>query len=121
MLLLLTRVFVRGGVCMPEFLEQGLSFAREGFAEVNAVLGLLVAFVSTFLLGSWARLPFVAVGAVIAHIILERLAPVIAEVGGFHLPPLLEAHFWREAGVLFVGYLVVIGILFAIKRVVVKS
>jgi len=106
---------------MPEFLEQFLGLAREGFAEVNAVLGLLLAVASALILSKWARLPFVAVGAVIAHIILERLAPVIAEVGGFHLPPLLEAHFWREAGVLFVGYLVVIGILFAIKRVVVKS
>ncbi|OLF73181.1 hypothetical protein AWH62_09590 [Maricaulis sp. W15] len=106
---------------MPEFVEQFLSFAREGFAEVNAVLGLLVAAVGTLILSKWSRLIVVAGGAVIAHIILERLAPVIAEVGGFHLPPLLEAHFWRYVGVLFVGYLVVIGILFAIKRVVTKS
>ncbi|WP_297733175.1 hypothetical protein [uncultured Maricaulis sp.] len=105
---------------MPEFLEQFLGYAREGFAEVNAVLGLLVAAVSTLILSKWARLPIVAGGAVIAHIVLESLAPVIAGVGGFHLPPLLEAHFWREVGVLFVGYLVVIGILFAIKRVVTK-
>lgn len=106
---------------MPEFLEQFLSLAREGFAEVNAVLGLLLAVVSALILSKWSRLLFVAAGAVIAHVVLERLAPVIAEVGGFHLPPLLEAHFWREVGVLFVGYLVVIGILFAIKRVVIKS
>ncbi|RKR03133.1 hypothetical protein [Maricaulis maris] len=106
---------------MPEFAEQILSFAREGFAEVNAVLGLLLAVVSALILSKWSRLVVVAGGAVIAHIILERLAPVIAEVGGFHLPPLLETHFWRYVGVLFVGYLVVIGILFAIKRVVTKS
>lgn len=106
---------------MPEFLEQFLGYAREGFAEVNAVLGLLIAAVSTLTLSKWARLPVIAGGAVIAHIVLESLAPVIAEVGSFYLPPLLEAHFWREVGALFVGYLVVIGILFAIKRIVTKS
>ena len=98
-----------------------LGFAREGLAEVNAVLGLLVAAIAALTLSKWARLPVIAAGAVIAHIVLQSLAPVIAEVGGLHLPPLLEARFWREAAALFVGYLVVIGILFAIKRVVAKS
>lgn len=102
-------------------LEQVLSFAREGFAEVNAVLGLLVAVMAALTMTAWARLPLIAGGAVLAHVVLETLAPVIAESGGFHLPPLLEPHFWRYVGVLFVGYLIVVGILFAIKRVVVKS
>ncbi|WP_203292680.1 hypothetical protein [Maricaulis parjimensis] len=102
-------------------LEVVLSFAREGFAEVNAVLGLLVAAVAAFLLNKWTRLPVIAAGAVLAHAGLEILAPVIAESGGLRLPSLLEAHYWRYLAVLFVGYLIVIGILFAIKRVVIKS
>ena len=48
-------------------LESVLGFAREGFAEVNAVLGLLVAVVATLMMTAWARLPFVAVGATLAH------------------------------------------------------
>lgn len=102
-------------------IEQVLSFAREGFAEVNAVLGLLVAIVAALSMTKWARLPFIAAGAVIAHIVLESLAPVIAESGGFRLPPLLEPHFWRYAALLLVGYLIVVAILFAVKRVVVRS
>lgn len=102
-------------------IESVLGFAREGFAEVNAVLGLLVAVVAALMMTAWARLPFIAVGAALAHIVLESLAPVIAESGGFHLPPLLEPHFWRYAGVLFVGYLIVVAILFAIKRLVFKK
>lgn len=102
-------------------LESGLEFAREGFAEVNAVLGLLVAVVAALMLADWKRLPFVAVGAVLAHLALESLAPVIAETGAFRLPPLLEAHFWRYAAVLFVGYLIVVAILFSIKRLVFRK
>ena len=102
-------------------LESILGFAREGFAEVNAVLGLLVAVVATLMMTAWARLPFVAVGATLAHIVLESLAPAIAGSGGFSLPPLLEPHFWRYAGVLFVGYLIVVAILFAIKRMVFRK
>ncbi len=102
-------------------LEDVLILAREGFAEVNAVLGLLVAAVAALIMRKWARLPVIAVGAVLVHLGLEVLAPVIAESGGFRLPPLLEFHYWRSAAVLLVGYLIVIGLLFAIKRVVIKS
>jgi len=102
-------------------IESVLGFAREGFAEVNAVLGLLIAVVAALMMTSWARLPFIAVGAALAHIVLETLAPVIAESGGFELPDLLQPYFWRYAGVLFVGYLIVVAILFAIKRLVLKK
>lgn len=101
-------------------LEQVLSFAREGFAEVNAVLGLLVAVIGALVMPKWARLPFVAAGAVVAHVVLETLAPIIAESGGLRLPPLLEMHYLRYLAVLFIGYLIVIGILFAVKRLVVR-
>jgi len=106
---------------MPEFVDQALVLAREGFAEVNAVQGLFVAVVATLMLTNWSRIGVIAGGAVVAHIALDVMAPVIAEVGGFQLPQVLEVEFWRYLVALFVGYLIVIGILFAIKRLVVKG
>lgn len=106
---------------MPDFVQQALAFAREGFVEVNAVQGLIIAAVAALLLSRWSRLPVIAVGSVIAHIALDVLSPVFAEVGDLRLPPLLEPDYWRYVGLLGVGYLIVVGILFAIKRVVVKG
>lgn len=105
---------------MPELVQDVLAFAREGFAEVNAVQGLLVAIIAVLLLSTWARLPVIALGAVIAHVALDILSPVFAGVGDLRLPPVLEAYYWHYLGLLLVGYLIVIGILFAIKRVVLR-
>jgi len=105
---------------MPEMLQDVLDFAREGFAEVNAVQGLIVALVAALMLSKWSRLLIIAAGAVIAHIVLDVMSPVFAEVGDFRLPDLLEQYYWHYVATLYVGYLLAIGILFTVKRVVVK-
>ncbi|MDG1416339.1 MAG: hypothetical protein P8J78_03890 [Maricaulis sp.] len=105
---------------MPEIVQDALEFAREGFAEVNAVQGLVVALVAALMLSQWSRLIVIAAGAVIAHVALDVLSPVFAESGDFRLPPLLESWYLRYLGLLYVGYLAIIGILFMVKRVVVK-
>jgi hypothetical protein len=101
--------------------QDALAFAREGFAEVNAVQGLVIALIAALMLSRWTRLLFVAGAAVAAHIALDILSPVFAEVGDLRLPPVLDGHYWRYLALLFVGYLIAVGILFAIKRVVVKG
>jgi len=106
---------------MPEIVQDILVFAREGFYEVNAVQGLVVAVLAALSMSNWSRLFFVAAGAVVAHIALDVLSPVFAEVGPFLLPDVLEPYFWRYLALLYVGYVIAVGILFAVKRVVVKG
>ncbi|WP_412546216.1 hypothetical protein [Maricaulis sp. MIT060901] len=106
---------------MPEFVQDVLTFAREGFAEVNAVQGLVIAVIAALALSNWSRLFVVALTAVLAHIGLDALVPVLAEIGSFRIPEVLEPWFWRYVGLLFVGYLIAVGILFAVKRVVIKG
>ena len=105
---------------MVELLQDVLDFAREGFAEVNAVQGLIIAFIAALMLSKWTRLLIIAAGSVLAHIALDVMSPVFAEVGAFRLPDLLQQSYWHYVTTLFVGYVVVIGILFTVKRVVVK-
>jgi hypothetical protein len=103
---------------MPIELQDALDFAREGFSQVNAIQGLVVAFVAAFLMREWGRWLIVTIGAVIAHIALDVLAPMIANDAAFRLPPVLESHYWRYLGLLAVGYFIVIGLLFAVRRVI---
>lgn len=106
---------------MPDFVYDILDFAREGFAEVNAVQGLVVAVLAALSMSQWSRLFVVAAGAVVAHIGLDILSPVFAEVGPLRLPDVLEPYFWRYLGLLYAGYVIAVGILFAVKRVVIRG
>jgi len=97
-----------------DFLRTGF---RDGFAHVNAILGLIIALVAAYLLPSWKRLWAVALGATVVHLIAEVMLPVLANHETFRLPPdMLEMSYWRDAIALYLGYLVVIAIFFFIKK-----
>lgn len=97
-------------------------FLREGFQSVNAYQGLLIAIIAAILVPAWKRVWAVALGATIVHLIADVLIPVLADKAPFRLPPdLLEVDYWRHAFVLFIGYLIVIAVLFFIKRLFLKE
>jgi hypothetical protein len=101
---------------VQHFLNVILDFFREGFDNVNAVEGLVIALVAAIIAPAWDRIWAVALGATLVNIIADVLIPVIARHASFHLPPLLEVSFWRTALSLYVGYLIVIAVLMFIKR-----
>jgi hypothetical protein len=97
-------------------LHEVLNFFREGFAQVNAVEGLVIALVATLLASAWNRVWSVALGATIVHLVANALIPVIADHATFRLPAIMEMPYWRTALVLFAGYLIVISVFMFIKR-----
>ena len=101
---------------IAHFLNVILAFFREGFNNVNAVEGLVIALVAAIIAPAWDRIWAVALGATVVHLIADVLIPVIANHAAFQLPPLLELSFWRTALSLFVGYLIVISVLMFVKR-----
>jgi uncharacterized protein YacL len=102
-----------------DFLRTGF---RDGFAHVNAILGLIIALVAAYLLPSWKRLWAVALGATVVHLIAEVMLPVLADRQTFRLPPdLVEMSYWRDAIALYLGYLVVIAVFFFIKKRILPS
>ena len=105
---------------MAEFFQTVLMYAREGFAEVNALQGLIIALIAAMLMTRWSRLPVMALGAVVANIVVDMARSVLLDQAEFRLPPLLDAAYWHSLLLLFAGFLVVITIMFTIKRVVTK-
>jgi len=101
---------------IEHFLNVIWSFLREGFDHVNAVEGLVIALVAAIIAPAWDRIWAVALGATLVHLIANVLIPVVANHASFHLPPLMELDFWRNALALYVGYLIVIAVLMFIKR-----
>lgn len=99
-----------------EFVDQAVAYLREGFANINNPKGLLIALAATIFIGTWRQWIPVALVATVVHIAIERLAPVLAGEGGeVTLPPLMEEAFWTQVLVLFLGYLIIIGVFFFLK------
>ena len=99
-----------------EIINDIVAFMQNGFQEVNAVQGLIIALIAAALLGSYGRILFVAVGATVVHVLVDVMLPVLAKSGPFKLPPLVDQSFWHYVAVLFVGYVVVISAFYVVKR-----
>ena len=100
-----------------EYVDQAVEWLRDGFANINNPKGLLIALAATIFIGSWRQWIPIAAVATIVHIIIERLAPVLSGGGGqVTLPPdLMQESFWTRTLVLFLGYMVIIGVFFFVK------
>lgn len=103
------------------YLHDILSFFRDGFrdgfAHVNGALGIIIAVFVAYELSEWRRLWAAALGATVLHLVSVVMIPVLANERGFQLPPdLLQLAYWKTAAALFLGYLVVVAVFFAIKR-----
>ena len=106
-----------------EFVDLAVQYLRDGFANINNPRGLLIALVAVIFMGSWRQWAPLALLAVIIHIVLEQLAPVLSGGGGqVTLPPdLMQETFWTRAGILFLGYLIVTGVFFFIKTLLFRG
>lgn len=103
------------------YLNEVFTFVREGFNSVNAVLGLIIALVAAFIMPSWGRLWAVALGATVVNVIADILLPVVSGGAALKLPPVIELSFWRHVLVLFVGYILVVALLYFLRRTLLKG
>lgn len=104
------------------YIDQAVQTLRDGFANINNPKGLIIALIATVFMGSWRQLLPVALVATVAHIVIGILGPVLTGGNGqVRLPEMMSETFWTTSGVLFVGYLIVISILFFIKSMLFKG
>lgn len=105
-----------------ELVDQAVAYLREGFANINNPKGLLIALAAVIFMGSWRQWIPIALVATVIHIVIERLAPVLAGGGGdVTLPPLMEESFWTQVLVLFLGYLIITGVFFLLKSMLFRK
>jgi uncharacterized protein (DUF58 family) len=103
-------------------LTQIFDFLKAGFMDVNSgpILGIIIALIAAYIMSSWGRWLFVAFGAMVAHLVIRDLLLPIIQGQKFQLPTnLMDQSYWIGDGGalnLWAGYLIVIGILFFIKR-----
>lgn len=96
------------------FLRNG---AHEGFGHINhTALGIVIALYAAYQLHEFKKIWRQALFATILHRFAEILLPVLANGSRLALPSnLLELSYWEATAVLYLGYLIVIAVLFFIK------
>jgi hypothetical protein len=103
--------------CLHEIITFFRDGFRDGFAHVNGALGLIIAAFAAYQLSDWKKLWVAAAGATLLHLVSVVMIPVLANERSFQLPPdLLELSYWKTAAALYLGYVVVVAVFFAIKR-----
>lgn len=108
-----------------DFLQQVVAtvndYMQTGFYKVNAIQGLLIAIAAAYFLTAWKRLFIVALGAVLAHVILDVMIPVVSRNGAFRLPPLVDIEYWRYLLALYIGFLIIIPVFYLVKILVLRG
>ena len=103
-----------------DILDPALDVMRAGFDSVNAVQGLIIAAVAALIMPGWKRLPTLVLAATLVHVIVDVLLPVLTGGAALRLPDILELAFWREVAFLLVGYLIVIALLFLLRKLLLR-
>lgn len=103
---------------MDNFWNDLNAYMQTGFAHINALQGLLIAIGAAYFLYNWSNVFAVAVAAVVVHVMVDVMLPVLANNAPFKLPPLVDGDYWRFLLTLYVGYIIVITVFYIVKRVV---
>jgi hypothetical protein len=101
--------------------DQFVALLREGFGEVNGVRGILIGLAATIFMSSWKQWLPLSLVCVVFHLAVDWIAPILKGGGDLRLPNFFEPGFFNLAGVLFVGYAVIIALFYFVKRLLFKG
>ena len=96
------------------FLTGLFGLAQGGFDTINQVTGLVIAVIAALMMPAWSRLWATSLGAAFIFILVGLVRPML-DGGAFVMPPLLTLAFWMMVLALFLGFAVVIAVMFFIK------
>ena len=102
---------------MDNFWNDFNNYLQTGFAHVNVVQGLLIAIAAAVMTYRWSSVFIVAIGAVVVHVLVDALLPVLNNAGEFRLPPVVDGAYWNYLLALYLGYVVAITLFYIVKRV----
>ncbi|SRR5579885_330928 len=104
------------------YVNEAWDLLRQGFGEINAILGILIGLYFAYRMGAWKDIWKLSLGATLIYLIARILIPVIDHNAPIQLPPdMVEASFVWHVLALFLAYIVILAALFFVKTNVLKS
>src|SRR5689334_7105226 len=102
---------------LTHYWDEFWTYFREGLHGINPIQAVVIALLGAMATSSFFGLFVAAALAVVIHLLVNALLPVIINHKDF-VAPAMDNAFWHYALSLFVLYLVGIGILYLIKMAV---
>ncbi|MDP2122766.1 MAG: hypothetical protein Q8J92_00155 [Parvibaculum sp.] len=114
---------------LTEFLNQVLDLARQGFDTVNTIQAVIIALIAAFVMSRYSRILVVAAGATIIHELVNigRVAYGArgdGDVAGKAMELLagyVNLDVLQLFGIRFVGFLVVISLIYLVRRILFRG
>lgn len=100
---------------LTEYVNEGLALARQGFDTVNSIQGIVIAVIAAGLMRSYGQVIGWAIGATIAHEAVNIAQRIIGQDGS-PIPNFADMEVLKLIAIRFVGYLVAISLIYAIRR-----
>jgi hypothetical protein len=101
-----------------QWLNSAYRVLMDKYGFVNGILALIIALIVVSNMRDWSRFWPSAAWATVVYFAADVLLPVIVNHVAPQFPAIFELNFWRHAGLLFAGYVIVIALLFLVKQTV---
>jgi hypothetical protein len=105
---------------MTDLANQAVTLAHQGFNTVDSVQGIVIAVVAAAVMRRYSQIIGMAIVATIIHEIVT-IARVAIAGGAIHLPDVTNMEVLKLIAVRFVGYFVVISLVYMVRRLVMRS
>ncbi|MAB15030.1 hypothetical protein [Parvibaculum sp.] len=100
---------------VQDVLNTALTWAQQGFDNVNSIQGLIIALIAAFLMTQYRRIFVFAIGATLVHEAINIGRRVLADAPN-PLPDYLNPDVLKLVAIRFVGYLIAISLIYLVRR-----
>lgn len=105
---------------LPGIVNEAVALAHQGFDTVNSIQGIIIAVIAAAVMRRYSHIIGMAIIATIAHE-LVTIARGALGGGSIVLPDFTNTEVLKVIAIRFVGYFVVISVLYMIRRVLMRS
>ena len=105
---------------LNEIVNEAIALGHQGFGTVDSIQGIIIAVIAAALMRRYGQIVFYAVAATIIHEAVN-IGRGMMGGGSIVLPDFTNMEVLKLIAVRFVGYLVVVSLVYLVRRVVMRS
>lgn len=105
---------------LQQIADQAIALGHQGFDTINSLQGIVIAVIAAAIMRRYSHIIGMALLATIAHEIVTIARGAVGG-GSVTLPDIMNPEVLKLIAIRFVGYLVVISLIYLVRRVVMRS
>lgn len=105
---------------MDDIVNQAVAMGHQGFNTIYSVQGVVIAVIAAAMMRRYSHIIGVAIGATIIHEIVTIVRGVIAG-GAVQFPDITNVEVLKLVAMRFVGYFVVISVIYLVRRILMRA